>query len=105
MLVGLYYNAKITEIEVKILSITGSATTAAPNTVENKKPNPSNLVKKKKDYDANISDIESKYFLICGYDKFTNEITSNKIKENKLVNNSNISEFIDNLNLDKKIQD
>ena len=41
------YNAKITEIESKIPSITGLATTAALTTaVENKIPDVSNLVKK-----------------------------------------------------------
>ena len=40
------YNAKITEIEGKIPSITGLATTAALTTVENKIPNINNIVKK-----------------------------------------------------------
>ena len=39
-------NAKITEIESKIRSISGLATAAALSAVENKKPNVSNLVKK-----------------------------------------------------------
>ena len=41
------HNAKITEIQGKIPSITGLATTAALTAVENKIPNASNLVKKK----------------------------------------------------------
>ena len=41
-------NAKITEIEGKILSISGLAGTSALTAVENKIPNVSNLVKKKK---------------------------------------------------------
>ena len=41
-----HYNAKITEIEGNILSISRLATTAALNAVENKTPNVSNLVKK-----------------------------------------------------------
>ena len=40
------YNTKITEIEGKIFTITGLATTAALNTVKNKIPNFGNLVKK-----------------------------------------------------------
>ena len=40
------YNVKITEIECKITSIAGLATTSALNTVENKIPNFSDLVKK-----------------------------------------------------------
>ena len=41
------YNAKITEIEGKIPSISGLATNTALNTVGNKIPNISGLVKKK----------------------------------------------------------
>ena len=41
------YNAKITEIESKISSITGLATTAALTAVKNKIPDVSNLVKNK----------------------------------------------------------
>ena len=44
-----------------IMYITGLPTTAALNVVKNKIPNGSNLVKKT-DYDAKISDIETKYF-------------------------------------------
>ena len=40
------YNTKITEIEGKIFTITGLATTAALNIVKNKIPNFGNLVKK-----------------------------------------------------------
>ena len=53
------YNAKITEIESKISSIFGLATTAALTAVENEILDISVLVKKT-DYDAKISDIESK---------------------------------------------
>ena len=41
------YNAKISETEGKVSSITGLDTTAALTTVENKIPNISNLVKKR----------------------------------------------------------
>ena len=77
------YNAKIIEIEVKIPSITGLTTTAALNAVDNNIPNISSLVKK--DYNAKISDIESKYFTTSGYNKFTNEMIGNKLKEKQLV--------------------
>ena len=40
------YSAKITEIESKIPSINGLATTAALNAAENKIPDVSNLIKK-----------------------------------------------------------
>ena len=52
-------NAKTSEIENKIPSITGLATSSALTAVENKIPNVSNLVKKT-DYNTNISEIQSK---------------------------------------------
>ena len=53
------FNAKVTEIEGKIPSITGRATNSALTAVENKIPNFSNLVKKT-DYNTKISEIEGK---------------------------------------------
>ena len=47
------HNAKITEIECKLGSISGLATTAAVNAFENNITNPNDLVKKT-DYDAKI---------------------------------------------------
>ena len=89
------YNAKITEIESKIPSITGLATTAAAlTTVENEI---------KKDYDAKKSDIdiENKYITTANYDRFTKDITS-KIKSEGLINKSTISGFIGNADSSKK---
>ena len=56
------------------------------NRVENKIPNVSNLVKKKKDYDANISEIENKYITTTDYNKITKDIVTNKAKSEELVN-------------------
>ena len=70
--------------------------------VENKTTNVSNLVKKN-DYDAKISGVECKYFTTSDYNKFTNEVIDNKIKEKELVKKSDISGFINNSELDKKI--
>ena len=53
-------NAKITEIENKILSITGLATNSALRAVENKIPSVSGQIMKKTNYDTKISDIEKK---------------------------------------------
>ena len=53
-------NAKITEIEGKIPSITGLATNAVLTVVENKIPDISSLVKKA-DYNTKISEIENKF--------------------------------------------
>ena len=51
------YNAKITEIEGKILDISNLARITALNTIENKIPNTSGLVKKT-DYNTKITEIE-----------------------------------------------
>ena len=53
------YNAKITELESKILSISGLATNAALTAVEHKIPHVISLVQKT-DYDTKISEIEKK---------------------------------------------
>ena len=53
------YNAKITEIKGKLISISSLATNAALMTVGNKIPNISSLVKKT-DYDTKITEIEKK---------------------------------------------
>ena len=76
------YDAKINEIKGEILSITG-------------------LVKKTV-YNTKISDIEFKYLITSDYNKFMSNILDTKIKEKKLVNESNTSIFINNSDLDKK---
>ena len=53
------YNAKITEVENKIPDFTNLATKTALNTVENKSPNTSGLVKNT-DYNTKITEIEGK---------------------------------------------
>ena len=53
------FNAKITEVEGKISSITGLATSSGLTAIENKIPDVTSLVKKA-DYDTKISDIEKK---------------------------------------------
>ena len=71
--------------------------------VENKISDVSNLVKKT-DYDANISDIESKYFATADYDKFTSQMLDAKIKQKKLVDKSAIAGFIKSSDLDRKVR-
>ena len=74
------YNAKITEIESKIASISGLATNSALNTVKNKIPGVSSLVKKT-DYDTKISETgkkltdhnHDKYIAPPEFNKFTVE--------------------------------
>ena len=74
------YNTKITEIESKMLSITGLAITASLTAVENKTPDVSSLINETY-YDAKMSDIESKYFTIVDYNKFTSPALDAKIKQ------------------------
>ena len=62
------YNTKISEIEGKIPSIAGLATTSAFTATENKISSVSNLVKKT-NYDPKITGIESKYFTTSDYSK------------------------------------
>ena len=75
------YNAKISEIENKIPSISGLATNSALTAVENKIPDVSSLVQKA-DYDTKISEIgkkltdhnHDKYITTPEFNKFTAEI-------------------------------
>ena len=95
------YNAKITETEGKIPSISGLANNAALTGVENTIPNVSNFVKKA-DHDAKILNIESKYFTAADYNKFTSQTLDAKIKWKWLVDKSAIPGFINNAYLDLK---
>ena len=47
----------------------------------------------KTNYDAKISDTEAKYFTTSDYNKSMNEMLDKKIKEKKLIDKSEISEF------------
>ena len=87
------YNAKITEIESKIPSISGLAIKL--NAVESKMPD-INILVKKTDYDAKISKIENKYITTAAYNKFTKDIFANNIKSKTLVDKSAIAGFINN---------
>ena len=87
------YDAYINDIEGKVPSITGLAT---------RDTQCSNLFKKT-DYDAKISDIETEYFTISDYNKFTGEILDVKFKKKELIDNSDVSGFIENSNLEKNI--
>ena len=53
------FNAKITEVEGKILSITGVATNSALTTIKNKIPDVSSLVKKT-DFNTKVTETEGK---------------------------------------------
>ena len=85
------FNAKVTEIESKIPSITDLATNSKLTAVENKIPDVSSLVKKT-DSNAKIGDIESKYITTADYNKFTKYIVDNKIKSKNLIAKTNFND-------------
>ena len=88
-------NSKITEVEGKIPSISGLATSSALTAVENKIPNISNLVEKT-DYNTNISEIEGK-INNHNHDRYTPEFsrltTENfkaRLKQANLISKSDL---------------
>ena len=98
------YSAKVTsiyyDIYYEITSISGLPATATLNSVQNKIPDVSNLVKKA-DYDGKILDVEPKYFTTTDYDRFKSQTLDAKIKQKRLVDKSAITGFIINADLDK----
>ena len=74
-------------------SISGLATNSAQTAVENKIPDVNILVKKKKktDYDAKITDTESKYITTADYNNLTKNIVNNSINSKNLVGKFAIS--------------
>ena len=91
-------NAKIKQIKGDIPIITGLATTTSLNAVNIKMPGVSNLVAKKRNYNAKISDVQSKYFTTSNYNKFTNSILDAKKRSKNLVYGFDISGFVKNTN-------
>ena len=70
--------------------------------VENKIPDVSNFVKKKTDFDAKVSYIESKSFTTADHNKCTSQTLDAKIKQKELVDKYAIAGFINNAASDKK---
>ena len=94
------YNAKITEIEGKILDISNLARITALNTIENKIPNTSGLVKKT-DYNTKITEIEGQT------PDVTNLATKTALAsvENKIPNISRLATKIELTVVENKIPD
>ena len=90
-IVGLDYNVKIGEI-IKILRVSGLATTSALTAIENKIPNVISWVKKA-DYNTNIGEIENKvadhshdkYITTPEFNKFTAEVIGAGLARANLV--------------------
>ena len=98
-------NAKTTEIEGKIASISGLATNAALTEVENKLPNVSNFVKKK-DYDTKTNEIEKKltdhdhdkYIITAEFNKLSTEVSDARLKQAGLVTKTDFDDKLKSLN-------
>ena len=98
-------NAKTTEIEGNIASISGLATNAALTEVENKLPNVSNLVKKK-EYDTKTNEIEKKltdhdhdkYIITAEFNKLSAEVFDARLKQAGLVTKTDVDDKLKNLN-------
>ena len=60
--------------------------------------------KKKTEYDEEILDVKSKYVTTAEYSRFKNEKLVLKIKQQKMVDKSEIAGFINNSDLNKKKQ-
>ena len=99
------YNAKITEIECKIPSISGLATNAALPAVEKKIPNIISLVEKI-DYNAKINEIKKQvtcrnhdqYITTPEFNKFTAEVFASRLAQANLVTKSDFDNKLISLN-------
>ena len=96
--------SKINEIKGEIPSITGLDTAAAFNDAKNKIPDISDLVKKQIMMLKINKILRVNIIIASNYNKFMNEILDLKTKNKKLVNESDISEFIQNTDLDGKMK-
>ena len=99
------YNAKISEVENKIPSISGLATNTALAAVENKIPDVSSLVKKT-DYNTKVSEIEKKltdqnhdkYITSPEFNKLTAKNFAARLKQANLVTKTDFDDKLKILN-------
>ena len=96
-------NAKITEIENKIPSITGFATNSALTAVENKMPNDSNLVTKT-DYNTKIGEIEKK-IIDHNHGKYITTAEFNRLTTEKFKARLAQADLVTKADFDTKLQD
>ena len=97
------YDAKITDIEGKILDVSNLATKTALTTVENKIPDVSNLVKKT-DYDIKVTEIESKLnnnHDTSEFNKLTADVFNARLAQVNLITKTDFDAKL--LSLNKKI--
>ena len=100
------YNAKITEIDGKIPSISCLATNTALTTVGNKMSNISCFVKKKTDYNTKITEIEKKltdhnhdkYITTPEFNTLAANVFNARLAEANLVTNTDFDAKLSSLN-------
>ena len=105
------YNAKITEKEGKVPSISALATTTAVTTVENKIPEVSNLVKKTGHY-TKINEIEKKitgynydkYITTAEFNKLTAGNFAPRLAQANLATKSDIANFVNKTSFAEKLK-
>ena len=105
-------NAKIAEIEGRILRISGVATTAPLTTVENKIRDVSNLVKRT-DYNTKINKfekkitdhIDDKHITTLEIIKLTKQIFAARLARTKLATKSDIVNFVNKTDFHEKLID
>ena len=94
-------NAKVNEVKGEMSSITNLATTNALTAVENKKPNVSNLVQKKTDYNTKVNEIEKiitdhdhdKYITSPEFNKLTAENFAARLTQANVASKNDIVNF------------
>ena len=94
-------NAKINEVKGEMSGITNLATTNALTAVENKKPNVSNLVQKKTDYNTKVNEIEKiitdhdhdKYITSPEFNKLTAENFAARLTQANVASKNDIVNF------------
>ena len=91
------FNTKVTEVEGKILSITGLATNSVLTAVENKIPDVNGLVKKT-NYNTKISEIENKvshhnhdkYIITPEFNRLTTENFKARLAQANLITKTDL---------------
>ena len=99
-----HYNNKITEIENKIPSISGLATNVALMAVENKTPNISSVVKKKKTgYNTKFTEAENK-LTNQNHDKYITTPEFNKLTAKNFAARLKQANLITTIDFDDKLK-
>ena len=97
---------KLTELENKMPDISDLATKTALTTVENKIPGVSNLVKKKKDFNTKVTEIEikltnhnhDKYIDTSEFNKLAADVFNVRLAQSKLITKTEFDSKLSSLN-------